>query len=95
MDKCPICEYRLDQCQCRFARIEHPHRAKRRKVVLDHLYLLSKSQLMHIIKLERWWSTSYTDPELNAIFDKMRAINQGGDEWKRLKFGLDRQQLVL
>ena len=82
MDKCPICEYRLDQCQCRFAGSAHPDRTKRRKVVLDHLYLLSKSQLMHIIELERWWSTSYTDPELNAILDKIRAINQGGNEWK-------------
>lgn len=72
MDKCPICEYRIDQCQCRFSGSAHPDRSKRRQVVLDHLYLLSESQLTHVIELERWWRTSYTDQELSAIFDEMK-----------------------
>ena len=45
MDKCPICEYSLDNCQCRFAGSAHPARDKRLRVVLDHLYLLSESQI--------------------------------------------------
>lgn len=72
MDKCPICEYQINQCQCRFYGDAHPDRSKRRKVVLDHLYLLSDYQLMHVIELERWWSTSYTDQELTAIFDDLK-----------------------
>lgn len=72
MDKCPICKYRIDQCQCCFGGGAHPDRSKRRKVVLDHLYLLSESQLAHVVELERWWSTSYTDQELSAIFDEMK-----------------------
>ena len=72
MDKCPICEYPINQCQCRFSGSAHPDRNKRREVVLDHLYLLSRYQLMHVIELERWWSMSYTDPELNKIFDELK-----------------------
>ncbi len=72
-DKCPICDYRLDNCQCRFAGNAHPDRNKRRRVVLDHLYLLSKSQMRHVVKLERLWNISYTDSELNTILDKMRS----------------------
>ena len=72
MDKCPICEYRIDQCQCYFGGHAHPDRSKRLRVVLDHLYLLSESQLTHVIELERRWSTSYTDQELSAIFDEMK-----------------------
>ena len=72
MDKCPICEYKINQCQCRFCGSAHPDRNKRMKVVLDHLYLLSESQLMHVIELERWWSISYADPELNKIFNELK-----------------------
>lgn len=75
MDKCPICEYQIDQCQCRFYGNAHPDRSKRREVVLDHLYLLSESQLMHVIELERWWNTSYTDQERTAILDEMEKNN--------------------
>lgn len=80
MDKCPICEYQLDQCQCYFAGSGHPDRSKRRKVVFDHLYLLSLSQLMHVVELERRWNISYADPELDAIFDKMSAVNKSNSK---------------
>lgn len=75
MDKCPICEYQIDQCQCRFCGDAHPDRSKRREVVLDHLYLLSESQLMHVIELERLCNASYTDQELTAILDEMEKSN--------------------
>ena len=73
MDKCPICEYPLDRCQCLYAGSAHPDRSKRQRVVLDHLYILSEPQLRHVIELERWWNMSYADPELTEICDKMNA----------------------
>lgn len=78
MDKCPICEYQIGQCQCRFCGDAHPDRSKRRKVVLDHLYLLSEYQLMHVIELERYAPPSYTDQELTAIFDEMKEEKSNG-----------------
>lgn len=80
MDKCPICEHRLDQCQCYFVRNARQYQNKRRQVVLDHLYLLSLSQLIHVTELERKWNISYADPELNAIFDKMSAVNKSNSK---------------
>lgn len=80
MDKCPICEYSLDNCQCRFGGSAHPDRDKRLRVVLDHLHLLTEPQLRHVVQLERLWNISYTDPELTMILDKMSVVNQKGDE---------------
>ena len=76
MDKCPICEYPLDQCQCLYAGDAHPDRSKRQRVVLDHLHILSEPQLRHVIELERWWNMSYADQELTEICDKMNAVNK-------------------
>ena len=76
MDKCPICEYPLNQCQCLYAGDAHPDRSKCQRVVLDHLYILSEPQLRHVIELERWWNMSYADPELTEICDKMNAVNK-------------------
>lgn len=39
MDKCPICNYRINMCQCRYGGSCHPDRTKRREVVLDNLYM--------------------------------------------------------
>ena len=77
MDKCPICEYQLDQCQCLYAGNAHPDRSKRIRVILDHLFILSESQLRHVIELERQWNISYTDPELTEICNQ-RNIGNGG-----------------
>ncbi len=80
MDKCPICRYPLDQCQCLhdyqypfYAGSSHPDRSKRQRVVLDHLYILSEPQLRHVIELERRSNISYADPELTEIWDKLNA----------------------
>lgn len=62
-EKCPICGYRIKMCQCRFCGSAHPSREKAKEVVKDHLYLLSKKQLKHVIKLERFWNRSYADEE--------------------------------
>ena len=68
---CPICKYPLGYCQCSFGGSAHPNRSKRRKVVLDHLYLFSDEQIKHIIELERGWQTSYGDPDMDSILKEI------------------------
>lgn len=72
MDKCPICKYPLDHCQCLFGGNAHPDRSKEREVVLDHLYLLSEAQLRHMIQLEEHWCMSYTDRERTTILENLK-----------------------
>lgn len=64
---CPICTYRIKQCQCLFSGTAHPDRGKRTQVVLHHLYLFSRLQIKHIINLERRWQISYGDAERENI----------------------------
>ena len=73
-EKCPICEHKINMCQCRFAGSAHPNREKAEEVVKDHLYLLSKKQLKHIIKLERFWNISYADEEQKEILKKLHSV---------------------
>lgn len=67
VETCPICEYKLEHCQCLFCGSAHPDRSKRRRVVFDHLYLFSDTQIKHLIDLQRFWRTSYADEELQKI----------------------------
>ena len=67
MDKCPICNYRIDMCQCRYGGSCHPDRSKRRAVVLDHLYMFSQEQIAHIANIQRQCQVSYPDKEREAI----------------------------
>lgn len=67
VEKCPICNYDLEHCQCLFGGSAHPDRSKRRRVVFDHLYLFSDTQIKHLIDLQRFWRTSYTDKEMDEI----------------------------
>lgn len=76
MDKCPICSYPLNQCQCLFGGSAHPDRNKEREVVLDHLYLLSEAQLRHVIKLEEYWCMSYTDMDRTTILERLKGEKQ-------------------
>lgn len=66
-EKCPICNYDLEHCQCLFGGSAHADRSKRRRVVFDHLYLFSDTQVKHLIDLQRFWRTSYVDEELQEI----------------------------
>lgn len=70
---CPICSYTFDHCQCRFGGSAHPDRSKRRRVVLDHLYLLSPEQLAHVIKLQEYWQTDYGDEECADILKQLKG----------------------
>ena len=66
-EKCPICNYDIEHCQCYFGGSAHPDRDKRIQVVKDHLYLLSPKQIEHVIELEEFWRTSYLDEEKEQI----------------------------
>lgn len=70
-EKCPICDYDIENCQCRFGGSAHPDRSKRQSVVKDHLYLFSDKQVRHIIELERYWRTSYSDEEKEKIREEL------------------------
>lgn len=67
MDKCPICNYKIDMCQCRYGGSCHPDRVKRREVVLDHLYMFSQEQIAHIANIQRQCQVSYPDEEREVI----------------------------
>ena len=72
-EKCPICDYDIEHCQCRFGGSAHPDWSKRRAVAKDHLYLFSDKQVRHIIELERYWRTSYLDEEKEEIRKELAA----------------------
>jgi len=80
-EKCPICEYKISGCQCRYGGSAHPDRNDKRRVVFDHLHLLSLTQLQHVISLEKYWQISYSDADLNAILKRLIANSQceGGE----------------
>ena len=71
-ERCPICNYELGNCQCRFGGSAHPDRSKRRTVVFDHLYLFGKKQINHLISLERYWQISYGDEEKERIREELK-----------------------
>lgn len=73
MTKCPICNYSLDMCQCKFSGSAHPNRSKRMEVVVDHLYLFSPEQINHVISLQKWWNISYGDRDREQIFKELIA----------------------
>lgn len=71
-EKCPICDYEIEHCQCRFGGSAHPDRSKRQDVVRDHLYLFSDEQVRHIIEIERFWKISYLDEEKEKIREELQ-----------------------
>lgn len=70
---CPICDYPFNACQCRFAGDAHPDRNKRARVIADHIYLLTDKQIEHLKKVQKWWSISYVDEEMNQIFKELES----------------------
>ena len=77
---CPICEYEIQHCQCIFGGSAHPDRSRRRKIVKDHLELLSPKQVGHLIALEAFWQTSYGDPADREEFKKLKAFLKQEEE---------------
>lgn len=72
--ECPICKYSFDKCQCIYSGEAHPDRSKVEEVVKDHLYLLSPEQLNHLLKLQKYWNTSYIDPEKTKIYKELKGL---------------------
>ena len=70
-ERCPICNYDLNGCQCLFGGSCHPDRSKRKTVVFDHLYLFSEKQIKHLIRLEKHWQISYVDDEKERICEEL------------------------
>ena len=70
--RCPICEYRLKDCQCLYSGSCHPDRSKREEVVLHHLYLLTPEQIDHIKTLQKAQRSSYEDKEKNQILTELK-----------------------
>lgn len=69
--KCPICNYPIQDCQCRYSGSAHPDRSKREDVVFDHLYLFGKEQVEHLIKLQEFWQTGYADEDKQRILKEL------------------------
>lgn len=78
-EKCPICDYEISWCQCRFGGSTHPDRHKRRAVVLHHLYLFSDKQIDHLKELEKFWQISYGDEERTEILQELLKEYQQED----------------
>lgn len=72
-EKCPICEYEFEDCQCRFGGTCHPDRSKKERVVADHIYLFTDKQIEHLKKIQKWWSISYVDEEKNQILKELES----------------------
>ena len=70
---CPICDYPVDMCQCRFGGNAHPDRSKRARVVADHIYLLSDGQIEHLKQVQKWWNTVYDNKEMNQILAELES----------------------
>lgn len=87
-DLCPICGYELNFCQCLFGGSAHPDRNKERNVVQDHLYLLSDKQLLHLLKLQRHWQTSYGDEKRTNMLDCLKK-NGTAATWACRNFTYD------
>lgn len=76
-EKCPICDYEIKECQCRFAGSCHPNRDKRRQFVIDHLYFFSEEQVKHVVELQRFWEIDYADDDMHRMlmeFKRMRGV---------------------
>ena len=69
--RCPICNYKLTDCQCFYSGSCHPDRSKREEVVLHHLYLLTPEQIDHIKTLQKFQRESYADNEKNKILKEL------------------------
>jgi hypothetical protein len=72
-EKCPICKYEFEYCQCCFGGEGHPDRHKRAKVVEDHIYLLTDKQVEHLKKVQKRWSISYSDEEMSQILNELES----------------------
>lgn len=71
--KCPICGYDMNECQCIYSGSCHPSREIKKSVVHEHLYLLSKKQLKHVISLQKFHQVSYVDEKYSEALDNLKT----------------------
>lgn len=64
---CPICKKRVEFCRC----VENV-KENRYKVVIDHLYLLSLQELLHLCNLQKSWDIQYNNPKVQKIWEEYR-----------------------
>ncbi len=64
--KCPICNYPLNMCQCLYGGSAHPDRSQAAAAVKDHLYLLTRKQIKHLMRLEKYQNCSSTNEKYEA-----------------------------
>lgn len=69
---CPICGYKFKMCQCRFGGNGHPDRSKNQEVVFDHFYFLSLRQIFHVMKLQKYFATSYGDDTRAKMLEDLK-----------------------
>lgn len=69
---CPICGYKFKMCQCRFGGNAHPDRSNNQEVVCEHFYLLSLRQIIDVMKLQKYWSTSYSDYTRDLMLEYLK-----------------------
>lgn len=79
-EKCPICEYEIEHCQCIFGGPAHPDTHIRQEIVQDHLEMLSPKQIGHLVALERYWQISYADEKYKSEFEKFKKFVEEQDE---------------
>ena len=87
LERCPIC-YGIIKipgqkvepghgCQCRYGGSAHPEETleKRRQVVYSHMYMLSETQLNHVLWLQKELCESYSnsDPEKKKYLDELMS----------------------
>ena len=73
-ERCPICEYEMQECQCIYSGSAHPDRSRRTRIVKDHLEMLSPKQVGHLITLEAFWRTSYRDDDDAREFERFKRF---------------------
>lgn len=79
-EKCPICEWNIQDCQCLFGGSAHPDRSRRKKIVKDHLHMLSQTQLNHVVYLESIWRISYGNEEDEKEYERFKKFIKGEEE---------------
>ena len=72
-ERCPICEHSLNECQCYYGQANY----LRAEVCYEHLYLFSKAQINHIIKLQKFKQISYSDAARSKALEDVKKFTTG------------------
>lgn len=73
--KCPICGRLNMFCNC-IENFKTDEIQNKRKVILDHLYLLSENELKNVIKLDKKLNISYKEDYLSSIQHELKLYTK-------------------